>query len=61
VDLERQHLAQLDPATIPGPRGYGAMTYDQATRRIVLFGGSNGTTDPNSIWDWNGTTWQLGT
>src|ERR1022692_202795 len=53
--------APLDPATIPGPRGYGAMTYDQATRRIVLFGGSNGTTDPNSIWDWNGTTWQLGT
>jgi YVTN family beta-propeller protein len=50
---------RLHPASNAGPRGYGAMTYDQATRSIVLFGGSNGTTDPRGLWEWNGTTWQI--
>ena len=50
---------QLQPATSPLPRAYGAMTYDQALHKIIMFGGSTGTTDPATLWEWNGTTWQL--
>jgi galactose oxidase-like protein len=48
---------RLHPAASPGPRGYGAMTYNRATGRAVLFGGSNGSTDPHSVWQWDGTNW----
>jgi hypothetical protein len=48
---------QLTPATNPGPRGYGAMTYDPAQRRIVLFGGNDNTSDPRGVATWDGTNW----
>jgi hypothetical protein len=48
---------RLHPVLSAGPRGYGAMTYDPATKRVVLFGGNNGTLNPHSVWQWTGTTW----
>ena len=50
--------AELQPAANPGRRAYGSLTYDQALQRLVLFGGSNGTKDLTTLWEWNGTTWQ---
>ncbi len=49
---------RLHPAASPAHRAYGSMTYDPALRRLVLFGGSTGESDPTAIWEWNGTTWQ---
>ncbi len=49
---------QLQPAVSPAQRSYGSLTYDRALRRLVLFAGSTGQTDPTTIWEWNGTTWQ---
>jgi Kelch motif len=48
---------RLTPATTAGPRGYGAMTYDQAAGDLVLFGGNNDTRDPSRAMEWNGTSW----
>jgi hypothetical protein len=53
--------AQLHPLLGPGPRGYGAMTYDQAQRCIVLFGGNDGTSDPRDVLGWDGTAWHTQT
>jgi hypothetical protein len=53
--------AQLHPLLGPGPRGYGAMTYDQAQRRIVLFGGNDGTSDPRDVLGWDGKDWDTQT
>ena len=35
---------QLAPVTKPAPRSYLAMTYDHASKHIILFGGFNGST-----------------
>jgi hypothetical protein len=51
---------QLSPALSPPGRAYGTMTYDPSDQRVVLFGGTtNGqeSNDPDTTWDWNGTTW----
>jgi len=51
---------QLSPATSPPGRGYGTMTYDAATKQVVLTAGrSTGTTItyPTTTWSWNGSTW----
>lgn len=50
---------QLHPVTSPPARVEGAMAFDSATGKIVLFGG--GTTDARSYlgdtWTWDGTNW----
>jgi hypothetical protein len=53
--------AELSPSANPGPRAYGSMTYNQALRRVLLFGGNDTLTggDVNTVWEWNGTTWRL--
>ncbi len=48
---------QLIPATKPQARSYLAMTYNHASRKIVLFGGFNGATYLNDTWTFDGTTW----
>lgn len=51
---------QLHPATSPPGRAYGSMTYDTATKQVVLFAGranSPTTSFPTTAWAWNGTTW----
>jgi hypothetical protein len=47
---------------VPGDRTGGSMTYDSATRKIVLFGGANLGCCPHAIymtsmWVWNGRKW----
>ncbi len=52
---------KLAPAQTPSPRQRPAMTFDPATRQVLLLGGEVG----NSVlladtWLWNGTTWSQG-
>jgi hypothetical protein len=44
----------------PSPRFGHAMAYDAVRRVVVLFGGTNGSTNFNDVWEWNGDTlhWQ---
>jgi hypothetical protein len=52
---------QLSPAAAPRGRAYGTMTYDPNDQQILLFGGTtNGqeSTDPDTTWAWNGSTWK---
>ncbi len=51
---------QLDPATSPPARYAASMTYDPATRQLVLFGGfgaADNSDNLNDTWTWNGTDW----
>jgi hypothetical protein len=46
------------PATKPSRRYLAAMTFDGATRGIVLFGGATGCcTFAGDTWSWDGTNW----
>jgi len=54
----RTTWTQLNPAETAGARGYGSMTYDAALRKVVLFGGSDSNSDPATVEEWNGATWQ---
>ena len=48
---------RLSPASSPSPRNSAATAYDSAIGEIVLFGGSNGGSELNDTWTFNGTTW----
>src|SRR2546422_3753019 len=50
---------RLAPATSPPPRTWAGMTYDEARRQVVLFGGGGRGTVPilQDTWIWDGTTW----
>ena len=48
---------QVTPATNPPARSYLAMTYDHASKKIVLFGGFSGSGYLNDTWTFDGTTW----
>jgi hypothetical protein len=48
----RQH-----PAASPRARGDAVMTYDAATRSVVLFGGNGNHGQLGDTWTWNGRTW----
>jgi hypothetical protein len=41
----------------PPPLGAHAMAYDAGRGRVVVFGGSDGTTH-GDLWEWDGTTWR---
>lgn len=44
----------------PSARGFSAMAYDSARRRVVLFGGRDSTgTDFDDTWEWDGSGWTL--
>jgi hypothetical protein len=45
------------PASSPSPRVGAAMAYDSARGEVVLFGGSDFSTQFGDTWVWNGTTW----
>ena len=45
------------PATSPPRQLAAAMTYDAATREVVLFGGIRGNRELDGTWTWNGSTW----
>lgn len=46
-------------ATQPSPRWYPALSFDQDTNNLVLFGGSSGYqgTDLSDTWQWDGSNW----
>lgn len=54
-------LRRLCLGTCPGPgqRQHAAMTYDERTGRVVLFGGSRGPEQPalDDTWEWDGSAW----
>jgi hypothetical protein len=43
----------------PSARTGHAMAYDSARGRVVLFGGSGGTSPPGDTWEWDGATWTM--
>ncbi len=43
----------------PGDLSSHAVAYDSARDRIVLFGGSDGTTYSDDTWEWDGVEWRL--
>jgi hypothetical protein len=52
--------------SVPGDRTGGSMTYDSATRKTVLFGGTDNACSScqrpfyaTSTWVWNGRTWRF--
>lgn len=48
---------QKMPQTSPPGRFGAPMDYDTNHHQILLFGGSNGTTDVNDTWAWDGVNW----
>ncbi len=48
---------RLSPAISPPARSYLAMTYDGASRKVLLFGGFDGSGYLNDTWTFDGTTW----
>lgn len=48
---------QLMPAASPGSRSYLAMTYDAASKKVLLFGGFSGSGYLNDTWTFDGSTW----
>jgi len=48
---------QLFPTASPSVRSYPAMTYDSASKMVVLFGGFGGNGYLNDTWTFDGTTW----
>ena len=48
---------QVFPATSPTPRSYLAMIYDEASQKVILFGGYDGTKHLNDTWIFDGVTW----
>jgi hypothetical protein len=45
------------PAVSPAARSLGAMAYDLARQRAVLFGGTGAAGNNNETWEFDGTTW----
>ena len=43
--------------TVPPARRFASMTYDQTLKKVVLFGGFDGTNYSDQTWTWNGTEW----
>ena len=49
---------QMNPASKPLARELGAMSFDVARGKVVLFGGGDtGTVKYNDTWEWDGTNW----
>ena len=48
---------QLSPKKSPSARAFTAMAYDPVSKKVVLFGGYDGTTHLNETWTFDGTTW----
>lgn len=46
------------PSTRPSPRSSFAMAYDQRRKRVVVYGGTYGTTARGGTWEWTGSDWE---
>jgi cysteine-rich repeat protein len=55
-----QNLTPAAPTSSPPVRGFASIAYDARRDRVVLFGGeTNGGTNLNDTWEWDGTNWSL--
>ncbi|MDQ1711160.1 MAG: large repetitive protein [Frankiaceae bacterium] len=45
----------------PAPRTLASLAYDEARRRVVLFGGRNANSDLGDTWTWDGGRWTRAT
>ena len=56
-----QTWTKMNPANSPSPRAGSAISYDESTRTVLLFGGieiQDGTLHTlNDTWEWNGSNW----
>jgi hypothetical protein len=61
IDVETETWTEMRPATRPAARTYFAMAYDEATDRVVVFGGFSGTAELGDTWtyDVDTDTWEL--
>ncbi len=50
-------LSDLNPA--PPARCNASMVYDPVRQRVVMFGGFNGSTALNEVWEFDGANWHL--
>lgn len=48
---------QLSPVTSPAPRFDFGMTWDSASNRAVVFGGTDGSLLMGDTWEWDGSNW----
>jgi hypothetical protein len=48
---------QRNPTTVPGPRLGHDMVWDPVRRRVIMFGGRNGTSGYADTWEWDGNNW----
>ena len=61
-DYESNTWTKMDPPTRPPARSHFAMTYDEASDRVVVFGGVDGFDDPFGdtwVYDHDTDTWEL--
>src|SRR5438874_13630157 len=49
---------QLFPIASPSARSYLAMAYDNASKKIIVFGGFDGRGYLQDTWTFDGTTWE---
>jgi len=50
---------EITPSASPPARTQGAMAYDAARQRVVLFGGQVAGVNSRETWEWDGATWAL--
>lgn len=50
---------QISPATkdVPPQRAFSSLVYDNNIKKVVLFGGHDGTNYIDQTWTWDGATW----
>lgn len=48
---------QLNPSTVPYPRGWGIAALDPLRHNVVLTGGTGDTIRADNTWTWDGTNW----
>ncbi len=56
-EYDGRHWSLLTPATVPPPRAFMAMAYDEARERMVMFGGRQSGVSMNDTWEWDGNNW----
>src|SRR5438105_15651547 len=57
ADSRILNWTQIFPAASPSPREGPMVAYDPVSRKVVLFGGFDGTSYLNDTWTFDGTNW----
>jgi hypothetical protein len=56
-EFDGTNWIQLSPANSPSARNDHAMVYDEARRKVLLFGGHDTTVMYGDTWEWDGANW----